>query len=89
MNIPSEFNGHVTFFWSLKFNFLTVSNHDDMGDDWLKLSDPIHVSCAFYDVRKEQIAALEKKIEKEQAESLHRINVMRGQIQELRAIEAK
>lgn len=45
------------------------------------------VDVVFADTRKSEIEALEKKIEEERANSLHKINIMLGKIQELRAIE--
>lgn len=96
MNIPSEFNGYVSFFWNTKHNFLACSHHDKMDDlpfstlkDWLQISDPIALNVELFDVREKQIAALEKQIEQERAESQFRINQLLGKIHELQAIEVQ
>lgn len=96
MKIPAEFNGSVSAFWHTKHGFVAwfaIGNDGlywaDLSDDYVRISNQQPISCTFFDVRKEQIDALEKQIKKEQAESLYRINVMRGQIQELQALEAQ
>lgn len=95
-NFPSSFKGKLSFFMSVSCGkpHMIVVDHDKDGKCWAdnasgyaRLSDPFEVDVPLFDVREKQIERLEKEIEKERAASFQRIQVMLGQIQELRAIE--
>lgn len=87
MNIPSEFKGKVYFYWNTNHDFLSVSVHENIGTGYILLggSEEIHVKLS--DGRAAAVEALERQIKKEQAESEHRLNVLRGKIQNLLALE--
>ena len=96
MNIPKEFNGFVSFFIHTLSGSVRALDHKeekcwaDYGDcGYTRVSDPIQINCALYDVLEKQIEVLEKQIEKERANSQFRINQMLGRIQELQALEVK
>lgn len=92
MQIPTEFKGKVYFYWNTTGNgWLTTSHHPDLSDcgDYILLgsSDEIRIKFSADAATESAITQIEKAIEEERAASLHRINIMRGQIQSLRALE--
>lgn len=89
MNIPSEFKGKIYFFWNTKFSFLTAINAEDMGSEYIRLGESEELHVKLSDGRASAVEALERQIKEEQAASEHRINVLRGKIQNLMALEAK
>lgn len=54
---------------------------------WIYLGVCIDVDVTFADTRQQEIDALNAAIERERAESQHKINIMLGKIQELQALE--
>lgn len=91
MQIKTEFKGKVYFFQHPRFEFLTVDTSPDFGKSdgyiYLGSSDEISVTFDVESATNSAIQNMEKAIEEEKAASLHRINIMRGQIQSLRALE--
>lgn len=85
-NAPSEFKGKLFAIFDSKSNFVFWRQYSDCFDGQVLLGET-EVNVKFKDIRADQIEALEKAIERERAESQHRINQMLGKIQELRAIE--
>lgn len=89
MKIPSEFKGKIYFFWNTKFSFLTAINAEDMGSEYIRLGESEELHVKLSDGRASAVEALERQIKEEQAASEHRINVLRGKIQNLMALEVE
>jgi len=87
MNIPSEFKGKVYFHWNPNFDFLCLSVYEDRGSDYILVGESEELHVKLSDGRAAAVEALERQIKKEQAESEHRLNVLRGKIQNLLALE--
>lgn len=89
MNIPSEFNGKIYFWWNTKFEFFTTSDTKDMRTEYILIGESEELHVKLSDGRASAVEALERQIKEELAASEHRLNVLRGKIQNLMALEAK
>lgn len=89
MKIPSEFKGKIYFFWSTNFGCLTAINAEDMGSEYILLGESEELHVKLSDGRASAVEALERQIKEEQAASEHRLNVLRGKIQNLMALEVE
>ena len=90
MQIPTEFKGRVYFHWNMKYGFISIADTEisDLSDYvFLGCSNELHVKFDANHNADAVIDKLEQAIEDEKAASLHRINLIRGQIQSLRALE--
>lgn len=87
MNIPSEFKGKIYFLWNTRFDFLAVSTVRDTGSEYIFIGESEELDVKLSDGRASAVEALERQIKEEMAASEHRLNVLRGKIQNLMALE--
>ena len=85
------YKGKVVFYKNER-GFIAVHRDTDWLRECIEKGEYIflaetEVDVTFCDTRLAEIEALEKQIEAERAASMHKINIMLGKIQELRAIE--
>lgn len=88
MNIPTEFRGKVYCYWNTKYDHLAVAQYDNLSDEYVLLgqtTEELHIQ--FADPRAAMVESLEAHIEKERAESAHRIAILMDRKQQLLAIE--
>jgi hypothetical protein len=89
------YKGTISFYKHIDYDFISPmmtseSNHCENSSDYILLGTSEEVDVAFtMDTRKAEIAALEKKIIEEKAESLVKINRLLGRIQELQCLDYK
>lgn len=90
MKAPKEFKGKIYVYWNTKCDFFHFSDYPpeivcDTGER-IALSS-VEVELEFPDSTAAQVAALEKQIEKQRAEMMHRIDILERKKSELLALE--
>jgi hypothetical protein len=88
------FKGKISFYKNTEFGYLATAHHVSsrgsgaiFGDDYVYLGVSVDVDVTFPDSRQLEIESIEKRMEKERAESQQRLNMMMGRIQQLQALE--
>ena len=93
MNIPTEFNGKIYFYWNTRFDFLITRPGADYAaaddDEYVFVGESQPIRVELLDPRPGIVEALEKQITKERAESQRRIELLQGKIQQMLALECQ
>ena len=89
MNIPKGFKGKVYFHYDTSMDFISITKHEHRSDTDYILLGSLDVEIEFNadNVIPAAVEALNKRIEQEKEASFNRIQLLRGQISSLTALE--
>ncbi len=89
MSIPSNFKGKVWFYWSTKYERITVSDCELLDSEFYVLLGEKELAVEFdpKGATTAVLGALEKQAETIRAEYQRNLKVVLGQIQSLQALE--
>lgn len=89
MNIPTQHTGPLHFYWRTQYDFLSITPNRNLDEceEYIYLGSSESITVEFEDVTGKAIDALEEQIEAEKVASAHRVAVIQGRIESLRALE--